>query len=228
MPGTSFEPAYTVGPLLVCWVAAIVLTAAIHLAWVWFRRAGLQGKVTSSTRRLAEAGVFDLAAAPDFFTRLVQTNFQFIEAYYRQTQIQADRSFWVTCGVAIAGFILVAFGVWKVFQGNTEITAGGVATIAGVLSEFIAAVFFYFFNRTVQSMAQYLQKLVITQNVSLALKTAETLTPEAESTAARKLIVDRLTQDINLYLTSSIEARARPTAPRSDHDGGCSLGRSHL
>src|SRR5262249_43579746 len=191
------EPGSIVGLMLGTWAVCVALVVAGHVGWIWFRRAGLQIKITKLTRQRAAEGIFDLATTPDFFTRLVQTNFQFIEAYYRQTQVQADRSFWVTCCVAIAGFILVAFGVWKVFQGDEHIKAGGVATIAGVLSEFIAAVFFYFFNRTVQSMAQYHQKLVITQNVSLALKTAESLKPEAESTAAQKMIVDRLTENIN-------------------------------
>ena len=48
-----------------------------------------------------------------------------------------------------------------------------VVTAAGILSEFIAAVFFYLYNKTIQKMREYHQKLVLTQNISLALKISD-------------------------------------------------------
>jgi hypothetical protein len=52
-----------------------------------------------------------------------------------------------------------------------DLSAAGYVTVAsGALSEFIAAVFFYLYNRTILSMSQYYQKLVIqTKNGHVSL-----------------------------------------------------------
>jgi hypothetical protein len=78
--------------------------------------------------------------------------------------------------------------------------AGYVATASGTLGEFISAVFFYLYNQTIIKMGGYHQKLVLTQNVSLALKITEELPPQDQVTARLKLI-DCLSKDINRYLT---------------------------
>ena len=88
------------------------------------------------------------------------------------------------------------------YMGKT--TPAYVSAASGVLGEFIAAVFFYLYNRTILKMGQYHQKLVITQNVSLALKIAEGL-PEAERVKAQLELIHQLTHDVNRYLTETHE-----------------------
>jgi hypothetical protein len=53
-------------------------------------------------------------AEPDFFARLVKINFTYIETYYRQTQVQADKSFrlsavaaLVSLGVTVGGILMM-------------------------------------------------------------------------------------------------------------------------
>jgi hypothetical protein len=87
------------------------------------------------------------------------------------------------------------------FVNQTAKDAGYVATAAGTLGEFIAAVFFYLYNRTITKMGEYHQKLVLTQNVSLALKISDEL-PSAEQTTARTKLIDYLSKDINVFLTA--------------------------
>lgn len=133
----------------------------------------------------------------DFFDKLVQINFNYIDKYYAQTQVQAQKSFSLAAVAAAIGFLVIATGVVLMFIKDIEaakITAG-----AGVLSEFIASIFFYLYNRTILKMSRYHQKLIFTQNVSLALKVSEKL-PDTEKIAARKSIIDRITIDINKYL----------------------------
>jgi hypothetical protein len=137
----------------------------------------------------------------DFVTKLVQINFKYIDQYYEQTQIQAGKSFLLAAFASVTGLAVIVTGVVMMFRGLTEpayVTAG-----AGVLSEFVAAVFFYLYNRTIEKMGEYHQKLVVTQNVSLALKITDDLQGEARITAQQNLI-DRLTQDINAHLTKPI------------------------
>ncbi len=49
-------------------------------------------------------------------------------------------------------------------------------------------------------MSQYHQKLVITQNISLALKTAGELNDSKERVL--ESLIDKLTTDVNKYLTN--------------------------
>jgi hypothetical protein len=134
-------------------------------------------------------------------TNLVKINFKYIDQYYLQTQLQADKSFSLCAIAAITSLLVILTGVSMLFFRQTAKDAGYVATSAGVLGEFIASVFFYLYNRTILKMGEYHQKLVLIQNVSLALKISEEL-PAAEQVVARSKLIDYLSKDINTFLTS--------------------------
>jgi phosphate/sulfate permease len=136
----------------------------------------------------------------DFFSHLVRINFKYLDQYYLQTEKQADKSFNLSCIAAIVGFAVLVGGIVTMFVANT--ISAYITTASGVLSEFIAAVFFYLYNRTISKMSQYHQKLVLTQNINLALRLTKDMNEEAKNKAYEKLI-DRLTIDINKYLTTN-------------------------
>jgi hypothetical protein len=148
----------------------------------------------------------------NFFTNLVKINFKYIDKYYLQTQLQADKSFLLCAIAASVSLSVILAGIILLFVRQSAKEAGYVATAAGTLGEFIAAVFFYLYNRTIIKMGEYHQKLVLTQNIGLALKITEEL-PAPEQVAARAKLVDYLSKDINLFLTARpIES---PTPPKA-------------
>jgi hypothetical protein len=134
----------------------------------------------------------------NFFTKLVQINFKYIDQYYLQTQEQADKSFRLASFASLVGLMIIVTGIIMIFLNKTD--PAYVTTGAGVLSEFIAAIFFYLYNRTILKMSQYHQKLVITQNISLALKITDEMLPDQKAKSL-ELLIDRLTTDVNKYLT---------------------------
>lgn len=134
----------------------------------------------------------------NFFTKLVKINFKYIDQYFLQTQEQANKSFRLVSSASITGLVILLIGVFMMFL---EITKSAyVTTAAGVISQFIAAIFFYLYNKTVLKMSQYHQKLVITQNISLALKILEDYQDENKS-KVQEMIIDRLTLNVNKYLS---------------------------
>jgi hypothetical protein len=133
----------------------------------------------------------------DFFTNLVKINFKYIDRYYLQTQIQADKSFLMSAISAFVGLATIVAGIVLMYVGKTD--PAYVSTAAGVISEAIAAVFFYLYNRTIVKMSDYHQKLVLTQNISLALRITQDL-PDTERVQTQVALVERLTTDINKYL----------------------------
>lgn len=136
----------------------------------------------------------------NFFTKLVQINFKYLDQYYLQTQEQANKSFQLSAFAAISGLAIIVIGISMMFFNKIE--PAYVTTSAGILSEFIAAIFFYLYNKTILKMSQYHQKLVITQNVSLALKITDEMDKEQKAKSL-ELLIDRLTTDINKYLIDS-------------------------
>ena len=133
----------------------------------------------------------------DVFENSIKMSYKYLDQYYLQTKEQAQRGFIVTVGVAIFGAILIGGGILAMFFGATNPSYVTCAT--GVITEFIAAVFFYLYNKTISSMSKYHNKLVLSQSISIALKVSESL-PDEEKITSKKLIITELMKDINQHL----------------------------
>ncbi len=176
-----------------------------YLGLRWAVRSKLRDEIKAQDQILGGVDLDNLQETleEDFFTKLVKINFRYIDQYYLQTQSQADKSFVLCATVAVIGLLILIAGIALMFSGLT--TPAYVTVASGVTGEFIASVFFYLYNRTILKMGQYHHKLVITQNVSIALKIAEGL-PDAERILAQQELVKRLTEDVNRLLTSPGES----------------------
>jgi hypothetical protein len=159
-----------------------------------------RSEIERCNKAMIALGVEGLGNRDEFFTRLVTINFNYLDLYYRQTKSQAEKSFWVSVVAAVVGFGMVIAGICLLY--GKQISSGYVTIASGAISQFIAAVFFYLYNRTILSMSQYHQKLVVTQNVSLALKTAESL-PDPKKADAQVGIIEQLTRHVNAYLLAA-------------------------
>jgi hypothetical protein len=156
----------------------------------------------------------------DFFTNLVRINFKYIDKYYLQTQVQANRSFTLASVAASVSLFIILLGIVMMYYGgNDKLTPAYMTTVSGLLGEFISAVFFYLYNRTVLEMSQYHQKLVLTQNVGLALKIAQTL-PEIDKPKAQVGLIECLSKDINMYLTMHSSTLTREVVASSKQQNG--------
>jgi H+/Cl- antiporter ClcA len=139
----------------------------------------------------------------DFFTNLVKINFKYLDKYYLQTQEQGDKSFLLCLIAALIGLVIISAGIVMMFFNKTN--PAYITTGAGVLAEFIAAVFFYLYNQTVIKMSEYHQKLVLTQNIALALKITDDL-PVPQKVDAQIGLIQALTKDVNDLLTQRFES----------------------
>jgi len=133
----------------------------------------------------------------DIFENSIKMSYKYLDQYYSQTKEQAQKGFWATMFVAALGAILIAGGIIAMYFGvadSSYVTCG-----AGVITEFISAVFFYLYNRTVSSMGNYHNKLVLSHNVSIALKVAESL-PAEDQAKAKNQIISELLKDVNSHM----------------------------
>src|SRR5262249_26226932 len=131
----------------------------------------------------------------DFFVDLFQINFRYIDRYYRQTQQQANKSFLISAFASFVGLAIIVVGIVMMFKGET--TPAYVTSGAGVVSEFISTIFFYLYNKTIAEMGEYHQKLVVTQNITVALKIAQDIEDGEKKSESQQKLIDRLTENIN-------------------------------
>ncbi len=160
------------------------------------------GRESILRRKMLEYEVADIQeeVQDDVFENSIKMSYKYLDQYYLQTREQAQKGFFVTVCVSVFGAILLGIGIIAMFLEKAE--PSYVTCASGVITEFIAAIFFYLYNKTVTSMSKYHNKLVLSQNISIALKVADTL-PSEDKTKSKNIIISELLKDINTYLIKS-------------------------
>lgn len=135
----------------------------------------------------------------DVFENSLKLSYKYLDQYYYQTREQAQKGFVVTVCVAVFGALLIFSGIIAMFTGKVE--PSYITCASGIITEFIAAIFFYLYNKTISSMSKYHNKLVFSQNISIALKVADSL-PKEEQSKTKNIIVSELLKDINANIAT--------------------------
>ena len=133
--------------------------------------------------RLLPSSTDAAQAEPSYFDRLVGINVENLAAYYTLVKVHTDKSFVVATGAAVVGFALIATGLAFGYLGSDPSShMAYVSAGAGVLTEFIAGVFFYLYNRTVRQLKEYHDSLLAVQNILLSFKLVGDLQASEEKT----------------------------------------------
>lgn len=188
------------------WLAAIAISCVFSLVVYCFLSSYLylvlEMKESTIRRKLIdyETDVAKNKVSEDVFKNSIEMSYTYLNQYYQQTRDHAQRGFVVTLGIAIFGAVLISGGIVAMFFG--KVNPSYITCAAGVVTEFIAAVFFYLYNRTVSSMSNYHNKLVLSQNVSIALRVAESLSSEDQAKTKNE-IIHELLKNINVHLVGA-------------------------
>jgi hypothetical protein len=149
--------------------------------------------------------------APSYFDRLVDLNITNLGSYYGLVQIHTNNSFVVSIAAGGIGFALIITGVVLGFTGATNApTITIVSAASGVITEFVASVFFYLYNRTVRQMKEYHDSLVAVQNVLLSFKIVGDTKDESE----KAKMVGQMLSYLVRQQTSSIAPRDAVPRPK--------------
>ena len=181
-------------PVILCCITGIVIAFIVSSAIEYY--------INSIRTKIMEYEVYYIQdkVQDDVFENSIKMSYKYLDQYYLQTREQARKGFFVTVCVSIFGAILIGVGIMAMFLEKIE--PSYITCASGVLTEFIAAIFFYLYNKTVVSMSKYHNKLVLSHNISIALKVADTL-PDDDKTDSKKIIISELLKDINTYLIKS-------------------------
>lgn len=134
----------------------------------------------------------------DFTDGLLKLSSKYLEMYYAQINQQANNSFKVVMVFSIiSGMVLLAGIIGVLFfdlKHEAYISIG-----AGVITQFITSIFFVLYNKTVNGMSKYHKRLLMSQNLAIALKAAERMIKDDCSETVGR-ICDAIIKDYNVYL----------------------------
>lgn len=159
-----------------------------------------------STMLEYETGDIQEAVQEDVFENSIKMSYKYLDQYYLQIRDQAHKGFLATVSVSVFGALLIGVGIVLMFLNITN--PSYITCASGVITEFIATIFFYMYNKTVTSMSKYHNKLVLSHNISIALKVADTL-PSEDKIKSKNLIISELLKDMNSHLISSDSVEAK-------------------
>jgi len=156
-------------------IAILFLSYLLLPVIIWLTRRNTEQIAIRATS--LNPGLFEklekAADVEDYFSKLIQVNLTNMEQYYLLVRTQSDKSYKLTQLCAAAGFCVLITGIlFSLVKGASSSTT--IITISsGVLIEFISAVFFYIYNKTVAQLNTYHEKLISVQDTMLALKVAQ-------------------------------------------------------
>ena len=117
---------------------------------------------------------------------------QKLQGYYETSLTHARWSFWASLVSVAVGLAAILFGVFMLYTQQT-LAAGITATVAGVLSQFISATFFYLYNKNMVQMNFLFEKLIKFQDsywaMGLVSKLPENQQPEMWVTIITNLLM---------------------------------------
>jgi hypothetical protein len=132
-----------------------------------------------------------------YFSRLIENNLDNMEKYYQLVRTQTEKSYGLTQAAAVVGFMVLVAGIILSFMKSFDNPSTIVTLASGALIEFISAVFFYIYNRTVVQLNVYHEKLINVQDTMLALKVAQIIQDQK--------LKDETMADLTKALTSRLQ-----------------------
>jgi hypothetical protein len=171
------------GPLSDLLPAIFSVYAGILGASYYLQYSSVQSKIEQTVNRmrleekLSGASDDSKPASSDneeYFGKLVEINVDNLSAYYEQVKIHANKSFVVSLIMSIIGFTIIIAGLVVGFYSEEQKTLIiYVSTASGIVTEVIAALFFYLYTQTVHQMKGYHDSLLYVQNILLSLRLIE-------------------------------------------------------
>ena len=137
---------------------------------------GIVSSLLSSAKKSADdkrtyEQKLEIAKGTEIYKYVLLINIAALEGYVAQARLQAQQSFNLSKGVAIAGFTIIAvaivLSVALTVQGTTNLSAAYLAGVAGVLTEFTSGIFFFLYSKTLAQINVFHDKLVDMQKTAL-------------------------------------------------------------
>lgn len=150
----------------------------------------LRGELRERTRELERLQKLERDPVDQF----VDINLTNLESYYALVGRHTDRSFQVSVLSGLIGFALLVIGLTLGFlvSDDSDKVVGYITAGSGVLIQFISAIFFFLYRRTVAELKTYHERLLRVQNTLIAFRYVKGIENESERSKMLGLMVGAL------------------------------------
>lgn len=132
-----------------------------------------------------------IAAKPkdDIFTT-IQLNLNQTTEYYTINKSQARKSFNSSIFAMTIGMITIIVGIWLFYSGNKpRYEIATMTTVSGLLIEFISGAYFYVYNKSLNQLNHFYDKLEKMQDTMLAIELCKDLQDEIKKNEMKEKII---------------------------------------
>jgi hypothetical protein len=101
-----------------------------------------------------------------------------LDSYFNSNLRQTNYIFWLSVAVMIVGFSILLWGIVQAVNKPDNLSAAILATVAGIITEFIGATFLIIYKSTVQQAIKYSKSLERINSVGMAMQILDTMPDE--------------------------------------------------
>jgi len=91
-----------------------------------------------------------------------------LDAYYSLNRLHLQLSFWASIAALLIGLSILVAGITLIFMGREGLSSQ-LTTIGGVLTQFIAAGFFFLYSKNLRQLNVFYDKLIRHQDTMYAM-----------------------------------------------------------
>jgi hypothetical protein len=102
-----------------------------------------------------------------------------LEAYFNRNLSQIVAIFWLSVIVMVLGFAIIGWGISRATQSPNALAPAAMATLAGIISQFIGATFLFVYRSTVQQASNYARTLERINSIGMAMQIMDTMPDNA-------------------------------------------------
>jgi hypothetical protein len=130
-----------------------------------------------------------------------------LEAYFNRNLSQVASIFWLSAIVMAVGFGVIVWGVFQSYQSPNTVGTAAIASISGILTEFIGATFLFIYRSTVRQAIDYSKTLERINSVGMAMQILDTMPDETKPDDLKNRTKANL---VELLVRQSYEVQSLP------------------
>jgi hypothetical protein len=104
-----------------------------------------------------------------------------LESYFNRNLSQITSIFWLSVIVMLVGFGILIWGISMALRSSTVVVPAAIASVAGVITEFIGATFLFIYRSTIEQAINYSKTLERINSVGMAMQILDTMSDEVKA-----------------------------------------------
>lgn len=159
----------------------IIITIALIGALIAMYQVYISFKQIKETRESISKAESKVEAQPERISYAWELARVKLESYFNRNLSQITYIFWLSVSVMIIGFAIIVWGIYQSVRSPDILAPATIATIAGIITEFIGATFLFIYRSTIQQAIRYSQTLERINSVGMAWQILDTMPDETKS-----------------------------------------------